>query len=138
VYGPKDACDVLDELSSGVKTEYTSDDPGDVMGRSRLLSFELTRVIHTLDHWPAYPQWELLIQEDYEMTTTVWGGVREGRVVPSSPLPEGAHVEIRLADPPSQLPEDLQAEFEAWHQASDRALDLVERLAQERGADEAR
>jgi hypothetical protein len=47
------------------------------------------------------------------MTTTVWGVVREGRVVPSSPLPEGAHVEIRLADPPANAPDDLQAEFEA-------------------------
>lgn len=66
------------------------------------------------------------------MTTTVWGVVREGRVVPSSPLPEGAHVEIRLADPPAGVSEELQAVFEAWGRASDRALDLVERLADER------
>jgi hypothetical protein len=72
------------------------------------------------------------------MKTTVWGVVREGRVVPSSPLPEGAHVEIRLAEPPAQVSEDLQAEFEAWGRASDNAMDLIERLAQERGADEAR
>ncbi len=65
------------------------------------------------------------------MATTVWGVVIDGRVVPSTPLPEGAHVEIRLADPPSEVPEDLQAEFEAWDHASASALDLVERLAQE-------
>jgi hypothetical protein len=63
------------------------------------------------------------------MTTTVWGVVREGRVIPNSPLPEGAHVEIRLADPPASVPEELQAEIEAWGRASDKALDLVERLA---------
>lgn len=41
------------------------------------------------------------------MPTTVWGIVIDGRVVPSTPLPEGAHVEIRLADSPSEVPEDL-------------------------------
>lgn len=72
------------------------------------------------------------------MTTTVWGVVREGRVVPSSPLPEGARVEIRLADPLPDVPEDLQSEFEAWGRASDKALDLVENLAEEGEVDEAR
>ncbi len=72
------------------------------------------------------------------MVTTVWGVVREGRVVPSSPLPEGAHVEIRLADPPADVSEDLQAELDAWGRASARALDLVERLAREGEVDEAR
>jgi hypothetical protein len=62
------------------------------------------------------------------MTTTVWGVVREGRVIPNSPLPEGAHAEIRLADPPASVPEELKAEIEAWGRASDKALDLVERL----------
>jgi hypothetical protein len=69
------------------------------------------------------------------MATTIWGVVVEGRVVPSSPLPEGAHVEIRLADPPSDVPEDLRAEFEAWDRAGANALDLVERLAREGEAD---
>ena len=71
------------------------------------------------------------------MTTTDWGVVREGRVIPSSPLPEGAHVEIRLADPPAGVPEELQSEFDAWGRASDKALDMIERLAADRGADEA-
>ena len=47
------------------------------------------------------------------MATTVWGVIKGGRAVPSSPLTEGAHVEIRLADPSTDLPEDLRAEFEA-------------------------
>jgi hypothetical protein len=71
------------------------------------------------------------------MATTIWGVVIDGRVVPSMPLPEGAHVEIRLADPPTEVQEDLRAEFEAWDQASANALDLVERLAQETESDEA-
>jgi hypothetical protein len=66
------------------------------------------------------------------MTTTVWGVVRKGRVIPGSLLPEGADVEIRIADPPAGVPEELQAEFDAWGRASDKALDLVERLAPER------
>jgi hypothetical protein len=72
------------------------------------------------------------------MAATVWGVVKEGRVVPSSPLPEGAHVEIRLADPQADIPEDLQAEFDAWDSASAKTLDLVERLAREEEVDEAR
>jgi hypothetical protein len=72
------------------------------------------------------------------MPTTVWGIVKEGRVVPSSPLPEGARVEIRLADSITDVPEDLQIEFEAWDRASADALELVEGLAQEGEADEAR
>ena len=63
------------------------------------------------------------------MTTTVCGVVREGRVIPNSPLPEGAHAEIRLADPPASVPEELKAEIEAWGRASGTASDLVERLA---------
>lgn len=72
------------------------------------------------------------------MSTTVWGVVREGRVVPSSPLPEGAHVEIRIADPTYEVEEDLQAEIDAWDHASADALELVERLAEEGGQDESR
>jgi hypothetical protein len=69
------------------------------------------------------------------MATTVWGIVKDGRIVPNSPLPEGAQVEIRLADPPSDIPEDLRAEFEAWDRAGAKALDLVERLAGEDDVD---
>jgi hypothetical protein len=70
------------------------------------------------------------------MTTTIWGLVKEGRIVPGSPLPEGAHVEIRLADPSIEVPEELRAEFEAWDRAAADALELVERLAQEGEADQ--
>jgi predicted RNase H-like HicB family nuclease len=59
------------------------------------------------------------------MPTTVWGVVEGGRVVPSSALPEGARVEITLANQPD-VPQELRAEFEAWDRASDDALNLVE------------
>jgi hypothetical protein len=61
------------------------------------------------------------------MTTIIGGIVKSGLVVPDSPLPEGARVEIVL----SEVEPELQAEFEAWDRASAQALDLVERLAQE-------
>jgi hypothetical protein len=64
------------------------------------------------------------------MATTIGGVVKEGRVVPDSPLPEGARVEIVLRDQPPGVPPELQAEFDAWDRASAEALDLVERLAQ--------
>ena len=72
------------------------------------------------------------------MEMTVWGVVKEGCVVPSSPLPEGAHVEIRVADPPDGVTEDLRAEFEAWDRAGANALELVEHLARGGEVDEAR
>jgi hypothetical protein len=68
----------------------------------------------------------------------VEGVVREGVVVPSSPLPEGARVEIRVLAPAVEVPPELRTEFEAWDRASASALELVERLAKEGEAHEAR
>jgi hypothetical protein len=70
------------------------------------------------------------------METTVWGVVKGGFIVPSSPLPEGALVEIRLGSAPPEFPAELQEEVLAWQRASANALDLVERLAQEGGTNE--
>jgi hypothetical protein len=67
----------------------------------------------------------------------VQGVVRDGRVIPDAPLPEGARVEVRLVGPPD-VPPELQAEFDAWGRASDRALAQVEGPAPEGGADAAR
>ncbi len=69
------------------------------------------------------------------MSTTVAGVVTNGVVVPSSPLPEGAHVEIFL-NSPSDVPRDLQEELAAWQQGSAEALVLVERSADAEKADE--
>jgi hypothetical protein len=68
----------------------------------------------------------------------VQGVVKEGRVIPDAPLPEGARVEVRVIGPAPEVPPDLQAEFEAWGRASDRALELADGPAPEGGADAAR
>jgi hypothetical protein len=72
------------------------------------------------------------------VATTVGGVVKEGRVVPDSPLPEGARVEIVLPDQPPSVPPELQAEADAWDRASAEALGLVERLVSDGKANEAR
>jgi len=72
------------------------------------------------------------------MSITITGTVTNGVVVPSSPLPEGAHVEIHVCDAPLEVPRDLQEELAAWQQGSAESLALVERLADEEEADEKR
>jgi hypothetical protein len=57
---------------------------------------------------------------------TVWGVVKQGVVVPDSPLPEGTRVEIRLPDTAMAVPPELQEEFDGWDRASAKALNLVE------------
>ena len=59
------------------------------------------------------------------MDLIVQGAVQGGHVIPAVPLPEGARVEVRLVGPPD-VPPELQAEFDAWGRASDRALELVD------------
>ena len=71
------------------------------------------------------------------MSTTIMGVVTNGVVVPKSPLPEGAQVEIYLNHALEVSPE-LQVELAAWQQGSAEALALVERLADEGEADEKR
>ena len=65
------------------------------------------------------------------MSIAIAGVVRNGVIVPDSPLPEGAPVEIRLIGKPLEVPAELQAELAAWQQAGADALELVERLAVE-------
>jgi hypothetical protein len=60
------------------------------------------------------------------MDVIVQGIVREGRIVPDAPLPEGTCVEVRVIGPLSELPPELREDFEAWGRASDRALELVD------------
>ena len=73
--------------------------------------------------------------EGLVMSIAVWGVVKDGVVVPSSPLPEGSHVEIRICDA-SEVPPELQEELAAWQRAGANALDLVERLARESQSNE--
>jgi hypothetical protein len=72
-----------------------------------------------------------VIQEGHAMPIIVAGFVKNGVVVPNAPLPEGAFVEVHVIHGPIEVPPELQAELDAWHQASAKALELVERLARE-------
>jgi hypothetical protein len=65
------------------------------------------------------------------MSLTVAGFVRNGVIVPNTPLPEGAFVEVHVIHPPLEVPAELQEDLAAWQQASANSLALVERLAQE-------
>lgn len=71
------------------------------------------------------------------MSTSITGIVTNGVVVPSSPLPEWAVVEIQL-NGVLIIPPDLQEELAAWQQGGAEALALVERLAEEEDAHEKR
>jgi uncharacterized protein (DUF433 family) len=66
------------------------------------------------------------------MSATIWGVVREGKIVPQTPLPDGLEVQITVPEE-AILPEGLQAELDAWSRANTEALDLIEPLS--RGAD---
>lgn len=69
------------------------------------------------------------------MQQTITGIVTNGVVVPSSPLPEGTHVEIHLR---MEFTPEEREEFEGWERASAGTLEMVERLAEEMEADEKR
>jgi hypothetical protein len=72
------------------------------------------------------------------MSTTITGVVTNGVVVPSSPLPEGAQVEIHLIASRPQNPPELQEEFDGWERAGAGTIEMVERLAEEMDANEKR
>jgi hypothetical protein len=72
------------------------------------------------------------------MSTTVTGVVMNGVVVPSSPLPEGAQVEIHLQLNRPEVPPELQDEFDGWERAGAGSVEMVERLAEEMEANEKR
>ena len=72
------------------------------------------------------------------MSITIPGTVTNGVVVPSSPLPEGARVEIHLQPNRLELPAELQEEFDGWERACAGTVEMVERLAEEMEANEKR
>jgi hypothetical protein len=71
------------------------------------------------------------------MSAFIGGVVKNGVIVPDQQLPEGARVSIALQPEPLTFTPEERAEFEAWNRASDKALELVERLARGQ-TDEAR
>ena len=69
------------------------------------------------------------------MSIIVAGFVKKGVVVPTTPLPEGAFVEVRVIHGPLDVPPELQTELDGWQIASAETLEQVERLAAEGEAD---
>jgi hypothetical protein len=64
--------------------------------------------------------------------TTIQGVVKDGRVEPDRPLPEGARVEMRLVPVTmDDLPDDLREEMEAWQLAGAQSLEAFERMLEE-------
>jgi hypothetical protein len=72
------------------------------------------------------------------MSITITGIVTNGVVIPNSPLPEGAQVEIRLSVIRPEVPPDLQEELDGWERAGAGTIEMVERLAEEMEANEKR
>ncbi len=72
------------------------------------------------------------------MDSGICGVVKGGVIVPDLPLPEGTRVEIVVLNSKCEIPPDLQKEFDAWDRASADALQLVERLAEEKTEHEKR
>jgi hypothetical protein len=62
------------------------------------------------------------------MSTTIWGVVREGKIVPQTSLPDGLQVQITVPEE-AVIPEELQAELDAWSQGNAEALASVENEA---------
>jgi len=67
------------------------------------------------------------------MPTIVRGIVKEGKVIPETPLPEGVSVQITI---PDELEPDIREELDAWALGSAQALERVEELADEGTSDE--
>jgi hypothetical protein len=72
------------------------------------------------------------------MSTTITGVVTNGVVVPSSPLREGALVEILMQPARPEVPAELQEEFDGWERAGAGTVEMVERLAEKMDAHEKR
>lgn len=69
------------------------------------------------------------------MSDTIWGIVRDGKIIPQTPLPDGLQVQIMVPED-VVIPEELRAELAAWSQGNAEALAMVEQLAEEMGRHE--
>ena len=72
------------------------------------------------------------------MSILAIGTVKNGVVVPSVPLPEGACVEIHVHQVRPEISPELQEEFDDWERAGAGTVEMVERLAEEIDAHEER
>jgi uncharacterized protein (DUF433 family) len=64
------------------------------------------------------------------MSATIWGVVREGKIVPQTSLPDGLQVQITVPEE-VVIPEELQAELDAWSRGNAEALALIESLSRD-------
>jgi hypothetical protein len=62
------------------------------------------------------------------MVAVMRGIVRDGKIIPDRPLPEGETVEIGLLTNSSTSTKEMQEEFDAWAQGSNDALATVETM----------
>ena len=69
------------------------------------------------------------------MSSTIWGVVQDGKIIPQSPLPDGLQVQIMVPEDVI-IPEELRAELLGWSQGNAEALAMVEQLAEEMGRHE--
>jgi len=59
------------------------------------------------------------------------GYVKDGRVIPDVPIPDGCSVEMRVIAGPGEFTPSERAEFEAWKQLGHDALANVEQMLDE-------
>jgi hypothetical protein len=69
------------------------------------------------------------------MAMTIAGVVSDGKIVPTSPLPEGLKVLIVLPECPDADEIELEAELSAWRHGNAKALQLIEDLVEAEDAD---
>ncbi len=68
------------------------------------------------------------LTEARAVSIVIAGFVKNGVVVPNTPLPEGAFVDVHVVNGPINVPPELRAELDAWQLAGAEALESVERL----------
>lgn len=69
------------------------------------------------------------------MAAVIWGVVRDGKIVPQAPLPDGLQVQITVPEG-MVIPQELRAELDGWALGNAEALAAVEQLAEEMGRHE--
>jgi hypothetical protein len=74
-------------------------------------------------------------KEGWFTSITITCVVTNGFVIPSSPLPEGAEVEILLHPVRQAVTPELQEEFDCWERAGTGTIEMVETLAEEMETD---
>ena len=65
------------------------------------------------------------------MVAVMRGIVKDGKVIPERPLPEGRTVAIGLLEDDVALPDDMQRDLEAWSRGGVDALLAFEQLLEE-------